>query len=76
MVEGYRGFVNVLNKSFRMGESSLSRMVTVNMESIPGETVSDGAEVLGLELSVHGGLTPGCPKCALRRVSHVVEFST
>lgn len=29
-----------------MGESSLSRMVTVNMESIPGETVSDGAEVL------------------------------
>lgn len=46
MVEGYRGFVNVLNKSFRMGESSLSRMVTVNMESIPGETVSDGAEVL------------------------------
>lgn len=46
MVEGYRGFVSVLNKSFRMGESSLSRMVTVNMESIPGETVSDGAEVL------------------------------
>lgn len=46
MVEGYGGFLSVLNKSFQMGESSLSRMVTVNMESIPGETVSDGAEVL------------------------------
>ena len=46
MVEGYGGFLSVLNKSFRTGESSLSRMVTVNMESIPGETVSDGAEVL------------------------------
>lgn len=30
---------------------------------------------LRLEFSIHGGLTPGCPKCALRRVSHVVEFN-